>query len=85
MVYSLSQSLSDKDQLTKLVLDGLKLESRLLRKHISEAQGRNTDAAYNLLDVWLQKQDNRRVVHTRICQAIKDVDMKFLIEEAKLI
>ena len=84
MVLALSESLSNIDDLRKLAIDGLGMKPHVLWKHISDSRDRYTEAAYNLLEAWLQQQDNRHIAYTRLCQAIRNIGLNFLIEEGGL-
>ena len=84
MVLSLSESLGNKDDLRKLALNGLNMEPHVLQKHITDSRERYTEAAYNLLEDWLKQQVSRRVAYSLLCQAIKKVELNFLIDEAGL-
>ena len=70
--------------LRKLAIDGLEMKPYVLQKHISDSREKYTDAAYNLLEDWLKQQENRHVAHTRLCKALKAVNLHYLINEAGL-
>ena len=84
MVIKLSKKINDPMDLLMLGTLGLNRKEEELAGHLQDKKNSIHMAAYGVLKTWKASQPDRKVAYEKLCEALghKDVDMKYLIEEA---
>ena len=80
MLLDLSSRFSSPGQLRRLVTMGLGLKQHVLDSHLYNTADIN-EAAFGVLKEWNLSQESPAVAHNRLCEALKKVNMCFLIQD----
>ena len=80
----LSQYLTNKSDLRRLAVIGLQMKEHVVDSKISSNTNDMESAAYNVLKTWRNSQENIATAHRKLRNALKKVNMKFLIAQVFL-
>ena len=80
-LWNLSEKLTQKENLRKLAILGLRIEASTMQKHLANNPNDISAAAFSLLTEWRNTQDNKRIAFTNLCDALERSEMRVFTNE----
>ena len=81
MLLKLSEKIIEEHDLQKVGVIGLGLEDSVVDRHLRNNRNDITMAVLGVVKTWRRTQPDSTVAYTKLCEALREVEMKFLIEE----
>ena len=82
MIKSLSNCISEEDELMTLAELGLKMHPKYVYGHLVSSQGDVYNTALSLLEDWHETQEDDVAAYKKLCEALERVKMEFYISQA---
>ena len=77
-LWSLSNKITSDAELKNLAISGLKMDDRLVEKHINNEKGDISSAAHKVLQDWRKSIENPRVAYNQLYEALSVAEMSGL-------
>ena len=81
MLWNLAQKFHNESDLRTLALTGLKVEECKVSSSLTNHCRDINSAMYGLLRQWRDSQDNGRIAHKRLCEALRMAEKNILISQ----
>ena len=82
ILFKLSLSLTEKEELVALAVNGLQITSEAIQYHLLNNPKNVSDAALSLFRAWWKTQNNDVTAYHRLHQALESSNMEFYITRA---